>query len=78
MTPEEWALEALGINPDHEREDEGSYLTSIIDLRETGANYVYVTVCYTDNGDSEKVAVLRLTYYNPDYPVIETILEGEY
>lgn len=79
MTPVEWALEALGINPDHEREDEGAYLTSVIDLRPTGANYVYVTVCHTDNGDSEKVSVIRLTYAKPHYnPIVETILEGEY
>lgn len=58
--PVEIALNELGIDPDHDRQEDGAYLTSMIDLRITGDDYVYVTVVWTDNGDSEKVAVVRV------------------
>lgn len=70
-TPEQLAVRHLNLNGDHTRPDDDSYITSMIDLRPTGANYAYVTVVYTDNGDSEKVAVVRVSYPEFDTPQVQ-------
>lgn len=72
-TVEEIALDHLNINGDHTRPDDDLYMTSVIDLRPTGANYVYVTVAYTDNGDSEKVAVVQVIYPDFDTPQVQPL-----
>ena len=58
--PADYALRYL--NVDTSEPDE--YLTSVIDLRELTdyANYAYVTVVRTDDGDSERVTVVCVTY----------------
>jgi hypothetical protein len=64
---------------DTEYIEEDEYKASVIDMQEAGFNYVYVTVVYTDNGDTEKIVVVQVTY--PDEfdrptlgPVITTTL----
>lgn len=78
MTNEPIAAALRHIDTEFMEEDE--YRASVIDLRDTGANYAYVTVVYTDNGDTEKVAVVLVTYPESvhDSLVCHTILEGEY
>lgn len=72
MTPEEYALRYLDV--DIEEKDE--YLTSTIDLRELTdyANYAYVTVVRTDDGDSERVTVVCVSYVESDVPAPEHVI----
>ena len=76
IDPVPFALNHLGLDTDPERAEDGSYLTSVVDLRITGDNYAYVTIVWTDNGDSEKVAVVRVQD-KPRKVVTETIMEAE-
>lgn len=69
--PADYALRYL--NVDTSEPDE--YLTSVIDLRELTdyANYAYVTVVRTDDGDSERVTVVCVTYPMFDTPQVQSV-----
>jgi hypothetical protein len=71
-----YVLTDLHIDHDHEREEDGAYLWSVVDLRETGDNYLYFTIVWTDNGDSENVAVV-LVEDKPRKVVTEVIMRTE-
>lgn len=68
---------------DTEFDEEDEYRASVIDFTDAGFNYVYVTVAYTDNGDTEKVAVVEVMYPDfdtpqPEHVVTRTLMEMEH
>lgn len=54
------ALVHLGIEPAHDRVEEGWYVTSMIDLRDTETEDAHVTVLWTAMDLTERLAVVHV------------------
>lgn len=54
------ALVHLGIEPDHTRVEEGWYITSMMDLRDTETADAYITVLWTDKDLIEHLAIVHI------------------
>lgn len=54
--------------------DEDEVRTSIIDLTDTDLPSSYVTALYTDNGDTEKLAIVVVSHVSPEHPCWTTVL----